>query len=98
MAGDNSSGPTTSPPPPISATIRQDGKLIDEDATETTALPEGLNPKSRSSLSPTISGDGIFRPTSASSMRIRIDKPTSDMITGRNLYTHVPTGFEGEQR
>ncbi|KAI3482036.1 hypothetical protein L1887_55351 [Cichorium endivia] len=27
-------------------------------------------------------------------MRIRVDKPSSEAISGRALYTHVPTGFE----
>lgn len=29
-------------------------------------------------------------------MRIRIDKPSSEAISGRALYQHVPTGFEGD--
>ncbi|PWN48487.1 alpha/beta-hydrolase [Violaceomyces palustris] len=38
--------------------------------------------------------DPISRPTSAASMRIRVDRPTSEAISGSALYTHVPTGFE----
>lgn len=96
MAGVLSPYTTSSPPPQISATIRQDGKLIDSDTAEATALPDSLTAKARMSLSPSANGESIFRPTSANSMRIRIDKPTSEMISGRSLYTHVPTGYEGE--
>lgn len=92
MAGDSSPYTTAPPPPQVSATIRQDGRLIDSDTAEVTALSDSLSAKTRLSAGP---ADDILRPTSASSMRIRIDKPSLETISGRSLYTHVPTGFEG---
>jgi len=94
--GDSSPYTTSSPPPQVSSIIKQDGRLVESDTAEATALPDSLTAKARMSLSPGLVADGIVRPTSANSMRIRIDKPTSEMISGRSLYTHVPTGYESE--
>lgn len=81
-------------PPHVPAIIRHDTRLNDSDTAEATALRDNLTAKGRVSLSPGVAGDGIVRPTSANSMRVRIDKPNSAMISGRSLYTHVPTGYE----
>lgn len=76
----------------LTAGIRPNGKLIDVDSAEASALPQGYsNGKQRLS----ISSDGmISRPTSANSMRIRIDKPSLDSIKGRNVYTKPINPFE----
>lgn len=62
-----------------------DGNSISHDTASVTAISDFL----RASAS-----DPISRPSSAASMRIRVDKPSSETISGRALYTHVPTGFE----
>lgn len=61
-----------------------DGHLVNHDTAAASALSDFL----RSNTEP------ISRPSSAASMRIRVDKPSSEAISGRALYTHVPTGFE----
>lgn len=94
MTAGDSPYTVSSPPPQVSTTVRQDGKLVDHDTAEVTAIPDTLNPSSKGRLS-TSFGDSISRPTSAASMRVRIDKPSLEAISGRSLYTHVPTGFEG---
>lgn len=76
----------------VAAIIRQDGKLIDVDTAEATALPQGMTGKGR-----TLNGvETISRPDSAASMRIRIDKPNSDSIKSRSVYTRPINAFEGE--
>ena len=60
-----------------------DGNLINHDTAAVTAISDLLR-----------SSDPISRPSSAASMRIRVDKPSAESISGRALYTHVPTGFE----
>ncbi|PWZ01216.1 alpha/beta-hydrolase [Testicularia cyperi] len=60
-------------------------------AGQDTALASALSSYVRSSVN---AGESISRPGSAASMRIRVDKPSSEAISSRALYTHVPTGFE----
>jgi lysosomal acid lipase/cholesteryl ester hydrolase len=76
----------------LTAGIRPSGKLVDVDTAEASALPEGFsNGKQRLSTS----SDGIIsRPTSAQSMRIRIDKPSLDAIKSRNVYTKPINAFD----
>lgn len=74
--------------------IRSDGKLVDVDTAEVSALPEGFSSKTRPSTS---GSESISRPTSAASMRIRIDKPSAEAIKIRSMYTRPINAFEGEQ-
>ncbi len=70
---------------PRSQGLLIDGNLISHDTAASSALSDFI----RNSAN-----EPISRPSSAASMRIRIDKPSSEAISGRALYTHVPTGFE----
>ncbi|SNX87939.1 related to YEH1 - steryl ester hydrolase [Melanopsichium pennsylvanicum] len=70
---------------PQSEGLLIDGNLINKDAAAASALSDYF----RTSIT-----EPISRPSSAASMRIRVDKPSSEAISGRALYTHVPTGFE----
>lgn len=70
---------------PRSEGLLIDGNLINHDTAAATAISDFLR---------TSTNEPISRPSSAASMRIRVDKPTSESISGRALYTHVPTGFE----
>ncbi|KAJ9476214.1 Sterol esterase 2 [Pseudozyma hubeiensis] len=70
---------------PRSQGLLIDGNLINHDTAAVTAISDFLR---------TSANEPISRPSSAASMRIRVDKPTSESISGRALYTHVPTGFE----
>ncbi|EST06775.1 AB-hydrolase lipase [Kalmanozyma brasiliensis GHG001] len=76
---------TSSSKSPRSQGLLIDGNLISHDTAASSALSDFI----RSSAN-----EPISRPSSAASMRIRIDKPSSETISGRALYTHVPTGFE----
>lgn len=80
-------------PPTVSSALLQDGKLVELDTAEVSSLPQNLAPKTRNaSLSV---GESISRPGSAASMRVRVDKPSQEAISGSSLYAHVPLGFEG---
>ncbi|SPO31466.1 related to YEH1 - steryl ester hydrolase [Ustilago trichophora] len=70
---------------PRSQGLLIDGNLISHDTAAASALSDYV----RTSIT-----EPISRPSSAASMRIRVDKPSSEAISGRALYTHVPTGFE----
>lgn len=59
-----------------------EGNLVNQDTAAASALSDFVR------------GDPISRPASAASMRVRVDKPSNEAISGRALYTHVPTGFE----
>ncbi|CDR99265.1 hypothetical protein, partial [Sporisorium scitamineum] len=70
---------------PHSESLLIDGNLVNHDTAAATALSDFLR---------TSANEPISRPSSAASMRIRVDKPSAESISGRALYTHVPTGFE----
>ncbi|CBQ71445.1 related to YEH1-steryl ester hydrolase [Sporisorium reilianum SRZ2] len=63
-----------------------DGNLVNHDTAAASALSDFLRTSA--------ANEPISRPSSAASMRIRVDKPSAESISGRALYTHVPTGFE----
>ncbi|EPQ25636.1 uncharacterized protein PFL1_06773 [Pseudozyma flocculosa PF-1] len=67
-----------------------DSNLVVTDTASTSAVSDSIR-ASTSAL-----GESISRPVSAASMRIRVDRPSNEAISGRALYTHVPTGFEEE--
>ena len=67
---------------------KSNGSLTVPDTASASALSDTLRAASL--------GESISRPGSAASMRIRIDRPSSPAISGRALYTHVPTGYEDE--
>lgn len=95
MTGGASLYSSSSPPPQVSTIVRQDGKMVDNDTAEVTAIPDNLNVSSKGARLSASLDDLMSRPDSAASMRIRIDKPSTEAISGRSLYTHVSTGFEG---
>jgi hypothetical protein len=40
------------------------------------------------------SANDISRPSSAASMRIRVDKQSAESISGSGLFTHQPNGYD----
>ncbi|SPO31699.1 related to YEH1 - steryl ester hydrolase [Ustilago trichophora] len=84
-SGANASSSASSSKSPRSQGLLMDGNLISQDTAAASALSDYV----RTSIT-----EPISRPSSAASMRIRVDKPSSEAISGRALYTHVPTGFE----
>lgn len=81
----SSSSAASSSKSPRSQGLSIDGNLINPDTAAASALSDYIR---------TSTNEPISRPCSAASMRIRVDKPSSETISGRALYTHVPTGFE----
>ncbi|KAN0062337.1 hypothetical protein ACQY0O_005219 [Thecaphora frezii] len=89
-SGDASSGAASKPAPTTTTRLLAGSNLVFTDTASASAMSDSL----RASNSAT--GESISRPGSAASMRIRVDRPSSEAIIGRALYTHVPTGFEEE--
>lgn len=81
----SSSGSASDFKSPRSQGLLIDGNLINYDTAAATALSDYIR---------TSTTEPISRPSSAASMRIRVDKLSTEAISGRALYTHVPTGFE----
>ncbi|TKY86984.1 hypothetical protein EX895_003661 [Sporisorium graminicola] len=84
-ASGSNGGAVSSSKSPRSEGLLIDGNLVNHDTAAVTALSDFLRASTN---------EPISRPSSAASMRIRVDKPTAEAISGRALYTHVPTGFE----
>ncbi|SAM86299.1 related to YEH1-steryl ester hydrolase [Ustilago bromivora] len=85
LRAEASSSSAASSKSPGSQGLSIDGNLISLDTAAASALSDYIR---------TSTNEPISRPSSAASMRIRVDKLSSEAISGRALYTHVPTGFE----
>lgn len=82
---------------PSNSTVSTEGKLINyESRGEASALPDSLAPLNPNKRNGSIDGTPISRPGSAASMRVRVDKPSLEAISGSSLYSKVGTGFERE--
>ncbi|CAO1613999.1 unnamed protein product [Jaminaea pallidilutea] len=104
-AADTSASSSTpnpySAPTGVTSSLVPDGKLIDHDTAEVTALPPTfLNTKSNFGPSATGDYDPIgSRPGSSLSLRgVHVDKASDEAIKRRSLYSHPPSEDHGDAR
>lgn len=87
-------------PSDVTFSLVSNGKLVDHDTAEVTALPLTLNPKTKalgvSSSAASSDSEMMSRPASATAMRgVQIDQSTPEAIANRSLYAH-PSLYDGD--
>lgn len=108
----NDDGPTTNgyaAPPGVTSSLVPDGKLVDFDTAQVTALPDSLHPynnkdprRNGSLSSPSSSFDDDKTPTRpvtpSNNIQVKVDRPSYDTLAGRSLYSHPPLDDDDDEQ